>query len=246
MGLVNYFNCYIENFATFAALLYDRTRGLSWSTRIELSSDELEPLSALKKAFVSPPLLAHPRFDEPFILQTNGSRVAIGAVLLQMQPNSSEIQLGYYSNKLTRPEKNYSAYKLEYFAEVKSIKHLRVYLLAREFTVRTDNRALKWLHERKTDESILGRKIADLQEKTSKIENLKGLKNQAENALSRRDKECKISALAAGENDSDFPVDVMMFQRPILRDWAAVQRADSKLLRIIFALTAQIQPEDDL
>ena len=89
LGLVNYFSRYIPKFAQLVAPLYERTKCLRSKTRIELSSDELESFLALKNTLINPPLLAHPRLDEPFILQTDGSKIAVGAVLLQAQPDGS-------------------------------------------------------------------------------------------------------------------------------------------------------------
>ena len=105
LGLVNYFNRYIPNYARIAAPLYEHTRGLKGKTRIELSSDGLEAFHFTKKCLVNPPLLAHPRLEEPFILQTDASKIAIGAVLLQVQPDGSERPLGYYSHKCSSSER---------------------------------------------------------------------------------------------------------------------------------------------
>lgn len=163
LGLAYYFNRYIEGFATMAAPLYDRTRGMRGKTRIYLSSDEIEAFEGLKRVLVTPSLLPHPRLDEQFVLQTDGSKVAIGAVLLQAKPDGTERPLGYYSYKLSKAEGNYAAYKLECLAVYRSVKHFRVYLLAREFTIRTDHQALKWLAENEPDESILNRWLTELQ-----------------------------------------------------------------------------------
>lgn len=245
LGLVNYFNRYIECFAMLAAPLYEKTRDQRWKTRIKLSSDELEAFAQLMHALVSPPLLAHPRFDEPFVLQTDGSKVAIGSVLLLVKPDVTERPLAYYSHKLTEPESKYSQ-KLECHAVYKSVKHFSVYLIAREFTIRTDHKALKWLMKKKPTESIFDRWLAELQCYNFKVKSVKGAMNQAADALSRREDGPLVAALAAVDDDLDFPVDLRVFLRPVVRDLAAVQRSNQMLSKLIEALKAGEKTEDEM
>ena len=196
---------------------------------------------------MSPPLLAHPRLEEPFILQTDASQIAIGAVLLQTQSEGTVRPLGYYSHKLNPAERNYSTYKRECLALVRGVKHFRVYLLAREFVIRTDHNALKWLNEREPDESILGRWITELQAYRFRIEHVRGSQNQAADALSRVS-DSVVGAITGAEvqNDPDFPVDLQVFTRPIVRDWVSSQRSDPKLARVIEHLEKGTRPEDEV
>jgi len=60
-------------------------------------------LYTLKEIFASIPFLAYPTLDDMFILDTNTSRVAIGAVLSQVQ-NSTEKVISYFSRALRRAE----------------------------------------------------------------------------------------------------------------------------------------------
>ena len=118
--------------------------------------------------------------------------------------------------------------------------------MAREFLVRTDHHALKWLAERELDESILGRWITELQSYRFKIEHVSGSKNQAADALSRVADSVNVVAPAIQIDDPDFPLDIKIFTRPIERDWASLQRSDPKLSRVIDALQKDIKPEDEL
>ena len=129
---------------------------------------------------------------------------------------------------------------------MRGVKHFRIYLMAREFLVRTDHHALKWLAERELDESILGRWKTELQSYRFKIEHVSGSKNQAADALSRVADSVNVVAPAIQIDDPDFPLDIKIFSRPIERDWASLQRSDPKLSRVIDALQKDIKPEDEL
>ena len=50
LGLVNYFNRYIPNYALVAAPLYELTRGLKGKTRVQLSEEGLKAFNSLKDA----------------------------------------------------------------------------------------------------------------------------------------------------------------------------------------------------
>ena len=60
------------------APLYDACK----EDRFLLSETAIRSIEDLKHALVSAPVLAHPDFHGAFILQTDGSGIALGGVLL--------------------------------------------------------------------------------------------------------------------------------------------------------------------
>ena len=157
LGLVNYFARYIKDYADVAAPLYEKTRAGSDSTRITFDAVELKHFERLKNELAELPLLSHPRLDEPFTLQTDASKTAIGSVLLQRQPDGLERPIVFFSRKLDAAQQNYSTYKRECLAVVRAVHHFRVDLQACEFEVRTDYYVLKWLFSHDPEECIFGR-----------------------------------------------------------------------------------------
>lgn len=101
-------------------------------------------------------MLAHPNFNESFILVTDASKLGIGGILSQLN-NGFERPIAYFSKKLNKAQSNYSATELELFAVVEGIKHFRCYLYGRKFTIITDHRPLKWLINLKDPNSKLAR-----------------------------------------------------------------------------------------
>lgn len=76
-------------------------------------------LNAFKRALISSPGLALPRLERTFMIDADASAYQIGAVLLQKQDEdkpSSGATIIYWSNALTKPERNYSTMEREYLS----------------------------------------------------------------------------------------------------------------------------------
>jgi len=99
----------------------------------------------LKEILTSPPILAYPDFSKPFEVHTNASTKGLGAVLYQVEDKSRKV-IAYASRSLTKSEKNYSAYKLEFLALKWAITDkFSDYLQMNHFTVLTDNNPLTYI-----------------------------------------------------------------------------------------------------
>ena len=68
----------------------------------------------LKQALANPPVLAHPKMNEPFILSTDASTSGIGYILRQTDTSSREHPIIYGGKSLRKHEKNYPVTELEY------------------------------------------------------------------------------------------------------------------------------------
>ncbi|CAI5527997.1 unnamed protein product [Closterium sp. Naga37s-1] len=65
--------------------------------------------NALKLALISPPILTFPDFSEPFILQTDFSATALGAILAQMDGKGAERVVAYAIRTTRGAERNLSS-----------------------------------------------------------------------------------------------------------------------------------------
>ena len=92
----------------------------------------------------TPPILAIPHTDLPFILDTDASDHGIGAVLSQIQEEIERV-IAYYSCVLSKTERNYCVTRRELLAVVDSVQNFHDYLCGRPFFIRTDHSALRWL-----------------------------------------------------------------------------------------------------
>jgi hypothetical protein len=88
-------------------------------------------------------VLAHPRFDQPFILSTDASDYAISAILSQLHDNKGR-PISFANRMLNAAERNYSTTQKELLAVVFGTRIHRCFLYDRKFKVVTNHAALKW------------------------------------------------------------------------------------------------------
>lgn len=110
------------------------------------SKEELEAFEALKETLVTPPALARQKKERPYMVDTDPSKYAIGAVLVQQQDENYPkdwVLIGHWSKTFTQPEENYWIVERECLAVVWALKTLHPYLQWTKFTVRSDHDALR-------------------------------------------------------------------------------------------------------
>ena len=87
-------------------------------------------------------MLAFPDSKLPFILTTDASKVAVAAILSQVQ-NRIERPIAYASRQLNNSERAYTVSEQELLALIWATKQFRCYLFGKQLLVRTDHSALK-------------------------------------------------------------------------------------------------------
>ena len=91
----------------------------------------------------SPPILAYPDFSLPFELHTDASNIGLGAILYMIDKDNKRRVISYASRSLTKSEKHYPAFKLEFLCLKWAItEKFSDYLIGHHFTVYTDNNPL--------------------------------------------------------------------------------------------------------
>jgi hypothetical protein len=128
LGLCNVYRRFVRGFAKIAAQLNLLLRKGETPQHGPLSSEQVTAFDTLRNALLNPPILALPRIESAFTLDTDASHHQLGCCLLQSQPDGSQLPVGYWSRGLTSAEKNYSTTEKECLAIVWAILHLRPYL----------------------------------------------------------------------------------------------------------------------
>jgi hypothetical protein len=108
----------------------------------------------LKALLTTEPLLQYPDFTRPFILTTDTSNDAIGAVLSQ-GPIGRDLPIAYASRTLNNADRNCLTIEKELLAIVWGCKYFRHYLYGRTFTIVTDRHPLTWIFSVKDPSSRL-------------------------------------------------------------------------------------------
>jgi len=91
-------------------------------------------------------LLAHPNFNEPFLLSVDASSNGLGAVLSQVPSNGTMARpIAFASKSLTYAQSRYPAHRLEFYAMKWAIcDKFHHWLCGQKFTVWTDNNPLTY------------------------------------------------------------------------------------------------------
>ena len=158
LGLCSYYRRYVQNFAEIARPLHkasEVTKNFNWTPEAQ------DAFETLKSRLTTTPILAFPMMKEPFILYTDASLTAMGAVLSQVQ-DGQERAICYASKAFSKAQTRYSATKRELLAVVNFTRHFKHYLLGQKFTIITDHRALQWLHNFKDPDALTARWLEKL------------------------------------------------------------------------------------
>ena len=119
LGLVGHYQQFIKEFAWVAQPLHEHLsrKGTDRENEyVTLTSDVQAGFKMLKKACLEASVLAFADFDKPFLLETDASKLGLGAVLSQKQPDGQYHPVAYVSWSLTIHEHNYHSTKQEFLA----------------------------------------------------------------------------------------------------------------------------------
>uniref|UniRef100_A0AB38Z1K8 RNA-directed DNA polymerase n=1 Tax=Biju errantivirus TaxID=3078397 RepID=A0AB38Z1K8_9VIRU len=187
LGMMSYYRRFIKDFAKIAKPLTNilRNQDNAGSNKIiDLGIKEKECFENLKKLLSSSDILAYPNFKNPFILTTDASDFAIGAVLSQ-EFNSIEKPIHFASRTLSKTEEKYSAPEKEMLAIFWALQTFRNYLYGTKVKILTDHQPLTFALSKKNTNAKLKRWKAYLEEHDHEIIYKPGKTNVVADALSR-------------------------------------------------------------
>ena len=152
IGAVNYYSKMIEHYAEKAAPLMGimaqkwtaETKGEFWTEEHSVAFE------VLKSALMTAPVLILPIPDEPFVLQTDASNIALGGVLMQKKADGNRGVVTFFSHKFTASERNWPVHERELFGLVFALKKFRHYLMGADVSYEGDHKPLAWIKTQKT------------------------------------------------------------------------------------------------
>uniref|UniRef100_A0A146KXW0 RNA-directed DNA polymerase n=4 Tax=Lygus hesperus TaxID=30085 RepID=A0A146KXW0_LYGHE len=160
LGLAGFYRRFISHYSAMAVPL---TVLLRKDKQFEWKDPQKQAFQDLKNALQSDAILAYPDFDKEFILATDASGAALGAVLSQ-KSGEMERPIAFASRVLNPAETRYSTTERELLAVVWATNHFQEYLLGRKFTLETDHAALTATMNIRDPTSRIGRWILRLAE----------------------------------------------------------------------------------
>jgi len=187
LGFCGYYRRFVPDFAEIA---YPLTRLTKKDIPFIWSSDCQLAFKKLIQLLTTAPVLAFPRPDLEYLLDTDASDFGLGGVLSQVQ-NGQECVIAYYSHSLRESQQKYCTTKRELLALISSMLHFSGYLKGPRFVTRTDHAALVWLHNLQNCQGMMARWLSLLGQFHFHIEHRSGAQHGNADALSR----CKQSHL---------------------------------------------------
>ena len=139
----------------------------------------------LKDAILVPPVLALPKKDLPYSVDSDASDYQIGAAHFQTHPDAQRKPIGFFSRTLAPAERNYSVSEKDFLAVIWAVQTLRPYFYGEHFIVHTDHASLRWLINVTDPSGRLIRWRLRLSEFDFKIKYKIGKANSQADALSR-------------------------------------------------------------
>jgi hypothetical protein len=198
LGLAGYYRRFVEGFSRLAAPLSEllkKDKPFTWTEH------EQRAFEVLKKAITSAPILIIPDASQPYVVTTDASGFATGAIL--QQDHGQGLQpIAFMSHKMNAAERNYPVHEQELLAVVHALREWRHYLHGAEFEVVTDHMSLKHFLSQPRLSARQARWSEFMQEFTMKITHRPGRLNNAADALSRRPDHAELHSMITVQSSS--------------------------------------------
>ncbi|CAH0725412.1 unnamed protein product, partial [Brenthis ino] len=178
LGLIGYYRKFIPNLSKIIKPLTEATKK---NATIDITNKKyIEAFETCKHLLTNAPILAFPDFNKTFVITTDASDIALGAILSQ-----DNHPIAYASRTLSSCEQKYNTTEKELLGILWAVTQFRPYIYGRKFILRTDHKALIWLSKLKEPNQRLTRWKLKLQDYDYTIEHVKGKENYVADALSR-------------------------------------------------------------
>lgn len=178
------------------------SRKIAWS---DVSKDAFV---RCKNSLAEVTLLHYPDSNKRLALMIDASNTSAGAVLQQLSGRTWQ-PLGFFSEKFSESQKNYSTFGRELTAMKLAVKYFRFFLEGREFTIFTDHKPLTHAMGTNTSSRLPHeeRYLRYISLFTTDIQHVSGMNNTVADALSRIEAVSAIDLRAIAEdqvNDAEL------------------------------------------
>ena len=97
LGFCNFYHCFVQDYSTITCPLFDLTKKTTpWNWTI----DYTQSFKKLRQTMITSPVLILPDHEKPFMLITDASNYATGAILQQKDALGRSHPVAYYSKSL--------------------------------------------------------------------------------------------------------------------------------------------------
>jgi len=191
-GTCNYHRQFIINYADYvASLLGLLKKGIKWEWTPEMQIT----LETLREKFANKISLIQPDERLPYVIHTDASSKAIGAVLMEKDPEGNVNIVWTASGVMNSAERRYTACEQELLAVVYALEKFRVHMYRNEIFVNTDTRALIFRHKCAITSNRVARWLITIQKYDVELQHIWGVENRLADILSRNPAELEVKEI---------------------------------------------------
>uniref|UniRef100_A0A2S2NNN8 RNA-directed DNA polymerase n=1 Tax=Schizaphis graminum TaxID=13262 RepID=A0A2S2NNN8_SCHGA len=173
IGFCNFYRKFSRHHASLVQPLIRLTqKNIPWS----FGEEQLRQFNKIKQSFTER-FLAHPDFNRDFYIQTDASKLGLGAELFQVDEHDERQTIAFASRTLNMAEQNYSITEMELLSIVYACSKFRIFILGHRIHVITDHQALTFLNRCRLRNARLTRWTLQLQEYDLHITHCTGSSN---------------------------------------------------------------------
>jgi hypothetical protein len=186
LGFVTFLRQHVRHFADLTSPLEEikLSKELVWTDSLRTA------FHATKQALLHAPFLQYPNYSKAFHIATDASNSGVGGVLYQPSSPDEHITptniVNTCSKKLSKSQRNYSAYKKELWAIVYCLRQFRPYVWGRDdLVIVTDHKPLTYILSSSELSNALQLWLDDILDFKFTIVHRPGILNIVPDALSR-------------------------------------------------------------
>lgn len=182
LGLINFYSKFCHTYADSTKSLYKLT---SLKSTFKWTDEQQSAFDDIKQKMMEDITLHYPNLNETFYIDSDSSNFASGGVLYQMNKDGNRNIISFCSKTFKGSELNYHSTEKELLGILHCIQKFYNIIAGYRITVRTDNKAITFLHSCKNPPNRLIRWINYLGPLNINYEHIPGKSNTIADFFSR-------------------------------------------------------------